>query len=179
MRGQYKVRKKPVVQLTSLLDLLFVMIFISLSQQKSTVETKTKVVTKTVTVIKAPKVETPSKPKKVVHSIKALFNFYATAGNPGIPEGTYRMSGIYNSETGELSLGGMEWVVQPKNYDMVPLKGKVESSQDFFTGRIQFQGCKQFSLRRESKGSGNPISGTWKGQYDCSQGVTGLTLTIE
>lgn len=188
LRGQYKIRKKSVVQLTSLLDLLFVMIFISLSQQKSAsqVEPEIKVVTKTIikekiikepVTIKAP--PPPPKPKKTKFNITALFNFYGTASNPSIPSGTYRMSGTYDQKSGKLFLGGTEWINQPQNYEMVPLGGTVEKSEDFFTGRIQFQGCKQFSLRRESKSDSTPISGSWKGQYDCTQGMTGLTLTIQ
>ncbi len=186
--GKFKIGKKPVVQLTSLLDLLFVMIFISLSQQKTSdaptpevkVVTKTiikeKIVEKPVEVVKEVPVE---KPKPTKYNITALFNFYGTPSNPAIPSGTYRMSGTYDQASGKLFLGGTEWINQPANYEMVPLGGKVEASEDFFTGRIQFQGCKQFSLRRESSSENTPISGSWKGQYDCTQGATGLTLTIQ
>lgn len=184
--GRYKTQKKSVVQLTSLLDLLFVMIFISLSQSKGVKvpEPEVKVVTKTI--IKEKIVEKPvevpvepKKPKPVKFNITAIFNFYGTPSNPAVPQGSYRMSGTYDQKTGRLFLGGIEWINQPANYEMVPLGGKVEASEDFFTGRIQFQGCKKFSLRKVSESDATPISGSWKGQYDCTQGLTGLTLTIQ
>ena len=185
--GKYKLRQKSVVQLTSLLDLLFVMIFISLSQSKGVKvpEPEVKVVTKTI--IKEKIVEKPvevpakpvTKPKPTKFNITAIFNFYGTPSNPVIPSGSYRMSGTYDQKTGRLFLGGIEWINQPSNYEMVPLGGKVEASEDFFTGRIQFQGCKKFTLRRESESVNTPISGSWKGQYDCTQGMTGLTLVIQ
>lgn len=171
----YKRRKKPTVELTSLLDLLFVMIFLSLIQQKG---------------VKAPVKPTPAKvtkatptkavPVKKVHSVSAVFNFYETPSNPGIPVGAYRMQGRYDEKTGLLSLGGVNWMNRPKGYDMVPLSGKINAAGNLFTGRIEFQGCKQFTLRKTAKvQSSNPLTGEWKGVYDCQQGSTGLTLSID
>ena len=60
MQNAYKRPKKSVVSLTSLLDLLFVMIFVSLIQQKAVVPTNTKAKTKT---------PTKAKPVKVNYSI--------------------------------------------------------------------------------------------------------------
>ncbi len=171
MQNVYRRPKKPVVSLTSLLDLLFVMIFVSLIQQKAVVPTKTKTKKKT---------PTKAKPVKVNYSIDGLFYFYGTAQNPSIPTGSYNMSGKFNKKTGKLRLGGASWVNRPKNYDMVPLSGVIDKSFKMFTGKIEFQGCKKFTLRKTGKGSGrSPISGTWEGIYDCSQGMTGLTLTIK
>jgi len=177
---RFRIQKKQVVQLTSLLDLLFVMIFISLSQQKTAQNTEPQVKVVTKTIVKEKIVEkVPAQPVLKKFNITAIFSFYGTPSNPNIPSGTYRMSGNYDQKTGKLFLGGTEWINQPSDYEMVPLGGKVEASEDFFTGRIQFQGCKQFSLRRQSKSSGTPISGKWEGQYDCTQGMTGLTLMIQ
>lgn len=180
----YRKSKKQTVQLTSLLDLLFVMIFVSLIQQKEVVKPTAKPVKKPIakTTPKPqvkPIVKTPPKPEKVVHTIEAEFNFYGTNSNPGIPSGKYAMQGSYNKDTGELKLGGIYWIQRPAQYDMVPLSGKINQNEDTFLGRVEFIGCQKFTLSRKQKGNGSPLSGQWVGTYNCSQGDTGLTLTIK
>ena len=178
-----KRAKKTVVSLTSLLDLLFVMIFVSLIQQKNITPAKEKKEVKgKIVEIKTEVKEKvrEQKPVPKIYNISALFYFYGTASNPNIPTGSYRMQGAYNEKSGNLSVGGISWVNKPQNYDMVPLSGKISPGSNIFTGRIEFQGCKEFTLRKVGQGgSNNPISGTWEGIYDCSQGQTGLTLTID
>lgn len=180
MERVYKGPKKQAVQLTSLLDLLFVMIFVSLIQQKEVTPAKKETPKKPVVAKVKPKAVTPTPVEKTFYMIRSTFNFYATNSTPNIPNGSYIMSGSYNKKTGELRLGGVGWIKRPKHYDMVPLSGKIDSSQKFFRGRIEFQGCKEFILERKTKGASNsPISGDWVGSYSCTQGSTGLTLTIQ
>lgn len=175
----YKRPKKAAVSLTSLLDLLFVMIFVSMLQQKSVSKQEVKQEPKPITKTETSPKPVP-KPVKVVHTISAIFNFYSVPQNPGLPQGSYRMQGRYDEKTGNLSLGGLEWINRPKNYDMVPLQGKIDSSGSMFTGRIVFIGCKKFTLRRVKEGTGqNPLSGAWEGIYECGQGPTGLTLLVD
>lgn len=185
MRQAYKRPAKKTIELTSLLDLLFVMIFVSMIQQKNvTVDTPTPV-KKTITKknvakkIKKKVVKRPPPPAKTKFAISAIFNFHPSANNQNVPNGTYRMNGSFDKKSGKLFLGGSAWINRPKNYDMVPLAGKIDNSNSMFTGRIEFQGCKQFTLRKKFPSANTPISGTWEGVYDCSQGATGLTLTIE
>jgi hypothetical protein len=170
--------KRPVVQLTSLLDLLFVMIFVSLMQTKGAPPKAAE------TPKEAPKVETPAPaPKEAIQTgkiaVNATFNFFAPASNPGLPEGSYAMEGTFNQDTGFLQLGGVEWLNRPANYEMVPLKGTIDSAREVFTGNIEFPDCREFTLKRITKGSGSPIAGKWKGSYVCSQGETGLILTFQ
>jgi hypothetical protein len=172
----YKRPRRTAVELTSLLDLLFVMIFVSLMQQKNVTETPppvTKVVPQETQATKA------STPQKVNFAITATFIFYGTTQNPNLPRGSYVMQGTYSTKTKQLKLGGVGWLERPENYDMVPLSGVINDSGTLFTGRIEFIGCEKFTLKRVSKGSASPLSGDWKGSYDCSQGFTGLTLSIE
>lgn len=178
MERVYKGPKKQTVQLTSLLDLLFVMIFVSLIQQKEVTQ-KSPAKTAKVPVKKAPIKKEISKPMQTFFTVRATFNFYGTNSNPSIPNGSYIMSGSFDKKNGELKLGGVGWVKRPANYDMVPLMGVIDSSQKFFKGRIQFQGCKEFILERKTISKATPISGDWVGSYNCSQGATGLTLTIK
>lgn len=167
-RKVYKRPRRTVVELTSLLDLLFVMIFVSLIQQK---EITPVAVTET-------KVE-EVKEVKTLFNLSANFNFYSTSQSPGLPSGSYIMQGNYDSTTGRLQLGGVGWIERPKDYDMVPLSGTIDESQNVFTGQIEAIGCETFTLERVNKLSTTPVSGEWKGTYSCSQGMTGLTLTIK
>lgn len=183
----YRKSKKTTVQLTSLLDLLFVMIFVSLIQQKDIPDQVKKEIKKKGTITKVQ--ISPKKEKKVIkkttpvvlknYTVEAIFHFHPTSSNPSIPSGTYNMKGSFDEKTRTLHLGGISWVNRPENYDMVPLSGKIEATDSLFVGRIEFPGCKQFTLKKVQKIQGSPISGTWEGVYDCSQGSTGLTLTIK
>ncbi|GAB4023115.1 MAG: hypothetical protein Fur0010_26330 [Bdellovibrio sp.] len=165
--------KKPVVQLTSLLDLLFVMVFASMLQSKASPQREE---VKSVETTKAEvKVEAP-KPKK--YKIEATFNFYATANSPSVPNGAFRMEGTFDEKTGFLNLSGSEWINRPSQYDMVPLRGNVDEGRSIFTGKIEFPGCREFTLKRVPKNGQSPLAGTWQGAYKCLQGETGLTLEI-
>jgi hypothetical protein len=166
--------KRPVVQLTSLLDLLFVMIFVSLMQTKGT-PPKAAEVAKEV-----PKKEITKETVKTGKiAVSATFNFFGPASNPGLPEGSYAMEGTFNQDTGFLQLGGVQWLDRPANYEMVPLKGKIDSARKVFTGNIEFPDCREFILKRTTETSGSPIAGKWEGSYVCSQGETGLILTLQ
>ena len=175
-------RKKPTIQLTSLLDLLFIMIFISLLQTKEMPtatereqETTQKVVEKP-TEIEEAKESTESP----ILQITAIFHFHSTPENPEVPTGTFAMQGEFNSTDGTLSLGGVSWINRPSGYDMIPLHGVISQDQRELTGRIEFPGCEEFTLRRTSLiSSSSPISGSWEGVYRCTQGTTGLSLTIQ
>jgi hypothetical protein len=184
MQKTYKSPKKAVVSLTSLLDLLFVMIFVSMIQQKNIKPMPKPVPKKEVTkVVVTPKVKTiVEKPKPVLkqYNLFAEFNFHATAKNPSLPNGKYLMQGYYDSRDGSLQLGGVSWIKRPTGFDMVPLSGKIDSHLTTFTGRIESPHCRSFTLKRVSTIEGkSPVAGLWKGEYDCAQGATGLTLTVK
>lgn len=181
----YKRTKKTTIQLTSLLDLLFVMIFVSLIQQKTTPEMMKQIKKKpgTITHIKTKK---KVKTKKVTkptpalsYTIDATFHFHPTATNRNIPSGKYQMKGSFDEKTRKLQLGGVSWIDRPKNYDMVPLSGTIEKTGKVFMGRVEFPGCQQFTLKKSQSSGSKSISGVWEGIYNCSQGETGLTLTIQ
>lgn len=175
----YRRYKKPVVQLTSLLDLLFVMIFVSLMQ--------TKVPTPKAEPIPEPRPEVkiaveepkpvPPQPRRI--PLSASFSFYPSVNSPGIPSGEFKMEGVFDERNGRLQLGGVAWVKRPQNYDMVPLVGEINHDRNLFTGVIEFPGCEEFTLRRTTVVDGTPLAGAWVGTYTCSQGSTGLTLKIE
>ncbi len=159
--------KKPTIQLTSILDLLFIMIFLSLLQTKQVAAPVTKVKS---TAVKKPPVMRPT---------KAIFSFYAVTRNPKLPSGSYEMGGSFNRKTGELKLGGVSWINQPSAYEMIPLKGKINVDEMKLVGKIEFTGCKQFTLIKTSNMDSTDIKGEWTGEYTCLQGPTGLSLIIK
>ncbi|MCE3014065.1 MAG: hypothetical protein LW878_13475 [Proteobacteria bacterium] len=165
-------RRRPTVELTALLDLLFVMIFLSLLQTKTPAPVEAKPVEPET---KAPVAE-PAKPTPKIVPVSAIFNFYPTKSNPSLPSGSYHMNGSFDEGTGQLQLGGSGWIKRPENYDMVPLKGNIDKATNTFRGRIEFQGCLEFVLRKET--ADQSFRGSWSGTYNCTQGETGLTLTI-
>ncbi len=174
----YKKIKRPTVQLTSLLDLLFVMVFLSLLQTKNVQKPAPQVtkapVSKPKEVVEKKKVEV----KPTIINITATFNFYPTAKNNSVQAGSFIMQGSFNRETKEITLGGSQWIHRPKDYDMVPLIGRLSADGNKIIGKIDFSDCKQFTLNRQSSQGIAEVSGIWKGSYDCLQGETGLTLTI-
>ena len=174
--------KKPVVQLTSLLDLLFVMIFASMMQSKVPA-TADPLPVPDKKPIMAEKIEKPEAKPAPVKAAKipltATFNFYPSVQNPDIPSGTFNMEGVFTEEGGRLQLNGVGWVDRPPQYDMVPLVGRINEDKNLFTGSIEFPGCEEFTLKRTSVKDGSPLAGAWVGTYKCSQGSTGLTVTID
>lgn len=162
--------RKQAVQLTSLLDLLFVMIFISLLQ------TKTPAVQ---AVVEAPKPTEATVAPPPVLEVTAIFHFFPTASNSQAATGTYAMGGRYDTETGDIQFGGISWIQRPTGYDMVPLVGKLSADELSFTGRVDFPQCEVFTLKRTSRKGVTAISGKWEGSYVCSQGETGLLLTVQ
>ncbi len=175
MDREFKRAKKSSVQLTSLLDLLFVMIFVSLLQQKDITPIppakKAKVVKKKI----KPK---SAKSEKIIHSLEAIFHFYSVQGQQY--SGKYQMEGTFNKKSGRLNLGSVKWIEKPPfDIVMVPLSGNVSKDLTSFTGKVEAKGCKEFNLKRTSIQAKGPVSGQWKGTYTCAQGSTGLTLTIK
>lgn len=179
-KRSYKPAKKSVVQLTSLLDLLFVMVFVSLLQQKNIPVPNLKKEPVKAKVVVKPILKKPETPKLQNALVGATFNFVANSNSAQAASGAYRMQGTFDAESRNLSLLGQKWLDKPNdNYGMVPLEGQLSEDFKTFTGRIQFLGCKPFTLRKTLAIGTKPYSGKWEGKYDCAQGLTGLVLTID
>jgi hypothetical protein len=185
---RYKRRKKSAVELTSLLDLLFVMIFVSLLQQKN-IPTPTKVKPKKgkVTKIKIPiAVKKKIAPKTVAKvakassfSLQATLGFYSGASVTSSPLGSFNMVGRFDEKTKKFRLAGVSWIKRPKDFAMIPVAGTLDTSGQVMNAKLGHPLCKAFKLIKTISGGANPISGTWEGRYDCTQGLTGVSITIK
>lgn len=52
-------------------------------------------------------------------TLTATFNFFALSSNPGVPSGSYTMTGTRNSTGADFTQG--QWINQPPGYEMVDL----------------------------------------------------------
>jgi hypothetical protein len=112
--------------------------------------------------------------------LTGFFDFYPVTHNPGVPSGSFIVSGSYNAKRVSLSPG--KWLVAPAGYVTVGLSGVTPGFKgvNTFRGSVSGPGCTTFLLHRLAVAPDEPAAaGKWKGTYVCSQGLTGLILTIK
>lgn len=80
--------------------------------------------------------------------VQALFHFYASPGNPGVPEGCFEMAGRFDPTSGELRLDGGRWRLRPPGYVVVDFIGRLEAASSRFEGRVEGYNCTTFGLTR-------------------------------
>ncbi len=82
-------------------------------------------------------------------NVEATFDFYAVPENPGVPSGSYLMTGIFFSDA-SLHLDPVRWIRQPPGYVMVPMRGKIteEEGRLVYKGTIPEPGCGAFYVVR-------------------------------
>ena len=78
--------------------------------------------------------------------VSATYEFYAAPENPGVPSGSFRMTGTYDG--GKLSLQGSEWIEQPPGYLMVDYVSNPALGIDphHLFGGVQGAGCTLFTM---------------------------------
>lgn len=105
--------------------------------------------------------------------IDAFFEF---GGEADPPAGAFTMTGT--NDGGQLTLTAGEWIEQPEDYVTVDLAGEVaDDAGDVLSGTVETEGCTTFSVERQTA---DPwFVAEWEGAYDCGQGFTGLSMTIE
>jgi hypothetical protein len=79
-------------------------------------------------------------------TVKATVEFYAVASNPGVPDGSYVLTGNYSSSSG-LVLIPDYWINQPPGYEMVGLSGPPPQGNAMH-GTVQGENCTTFSITR-------------------------------
>ena len=84
------------------------------------------------------------------NAASALFHFYATPGNPGVPEGCFTMSGTLNQRTRQFDFQARRWLLQPRNYVTVDLHGTLQNGSTSLQGIVTGPGCTTFVLHRVS-----------------------------
>ena len=80
--------------------------------------------------------------------LEALFRFYATKSNPGVPEGCFEMAGTYDPGTQEITLTAGRWRLHPPSYVTVDLSGAVSQDGRTISGTVTGPLCTRFELRR-------------------------------
>ena len=110
--------------------------------------------------------------------IKATFEFYPISKESKKGMGSFNMVGRLDKKSHRAFLKGSSWIKNVQDYDMVNLIGVFNKDFDVFGGSVEMNGCKQFSLKKIKKVKDSEIRGVWKGVYTCTQGLTGMTLTI-
>ena len=113
--------------------------------------------------------------------LTAFFDFYPVTKNPTVPSGSFVMTGSYNAKRVSLSPG--KWLAEPAGYETVGLSGVTPGFNGVNTFRgsvLDALGCTTFLLHRLTVAPDEAATtGKWQGTYVCSQGLTGLTLTIK
>ncbi len=78
-----------------------------------------------------------------------LFQFYPLPENPRVPEGCYKVTGVFNNTSGALAIIPGEWYLRPRNYNGAPFSGVVDEHSENFAGKITgLQGCASVFLSR-------------------------------
>jgi hypothetical protein len=78
--------------------------------------------------------------------VTATYEFYAVPENPGVPNGSFRMTGTY--EGGRLLLQGSEWIEQPEGYVMVDYESNPDVGVDphHLFGTVMGANCTLFTM---------------------------------
>jgi tRNA A-37 threonylcarbamoyl transferase component Bud32 len=61
-------------------------------------------------------------------TLTATFNFFAVPSNPGVPSGSYTMTGTYSSKA--VNLTGNQWITEPSGYEMVDISANPPTQND-------------------------------------------------
>lgn len=77
------------------------------------------------------------------NTVDAIFDFTVPSG----PAGKFQMSGTYDPSTKHLRLEPGAWIVRPAGYMTVPVDATVSGDGKSYVGRIDTQGCSDFSVR--------------------------------
>jgi hypothetical protein len=83
--------------------------------------------------------------------VRAMAHFFPTPENPRVPEGCFTLTGLFEKNSGQLSLRREHWIVRPRNYAMTDFDGIVDADGKSFSGKLSgVPGCASFSLTYET-----------------------------
>ena len=82
-------------------------------------------------------------------TLTATVDFYAIPGNPGVPSGSFTMTGTYS--TAGLDLRPGHWISRPPGYSMVSLNaGPPAKGDTVLNGNVSHLGCTTFTVTRSN-----------------------------
>jgi hypothetical protein len=82
--------------------------------------------------------------------LRALLRFYDLPQNPGVPSGTYRLTGRLVSTSRQVTLIPQRWVVQPPGYTMTGIAGVLSRDGRTIAGRLTGDpACGAITLTRQ------------------------------
>jgi len=83
-------------------------------------------------------------------SASAIFDFGPHADNPGIPPGSYRLTGTWRDDGPKLALAlePERWINQPPRYEMVGLTAVTGSRRQRMRGQISNSACAAIDVQR-------------------------------
>ena len=81
--------------------------------------------------------------------LTARFNFYAVPKNPGVPSGSFTMTGTDSAAGIRLTYG--HWISEPAGYEMVDLSGPApRNGGTLLSGTVTTPGCTTFSVTKSA-----------------------------
>ena len=84
-------------------------------------------------------------------TLTATFSFYAVPDNPGVPSGSFTMTGSYSAAG--VNLTHDQWISQPAGWEMVDLSsGPPSQDGTVLAGSITTPGCSTFTVTRGNAG---------------------------
>jgi hypothetical protein len=84
-------------------------------------------------------------------TLTATFNFYAVPDNPGVPSGSFTMTGTYSAAG--MNLTPDQWISQPPGWEMVGLSsGPPTEGGTVLAGDVTTPGCSTFTVTRGGAG---------------------------
>ena len=109
--------------------------------------------------------------EEVGDAVSGEFSFFALDDNPDVPRGRFAVSATFNTESRSVTVKGVRWIEQPRNYLMVNLIGKLSDDGRQIEGKVEFSGCTSFRVARE--GGARPETKTKENQPSALQKPSG------
>ncbi len=83
--------------------------------------------------------------------VRAVFHFYQSPRNPGVPTGCFMVGGNYSASRRDVNLRPERWLLRPPNYSMVGVQGRFSADGMNFTGTVTgAPGCTRVTLMKWS-----------------------------
>jgi hypothetical protein len=84
-------------------------------------------------------------------TLSAVFNFYAVPDNPGVPSGSFSLTGTYSAAG--VNLTPDQWISQPPGWEMVGLSAGLPTQDGtVLSGNVTTPGCGTFTVSRGGAG---------------------------